>query len=77
MLYDCFGGDMALTAAYATSNSASTQTTITIDDYYFTLEKTDENHDTIEIFLGNTAEIPSGYELRFTIFPIKNPASLY
>ena len=31
LLYDCFDSDMVITAAYATSDSASAETVITID----------------------------------------------
>jgi hypothetical protein len=67
---------MVVTAAYATSNGATIETIIDLNDVYFMFEEIDLLHDTFEISLANTVEIPAGYELRFTIFPCKNPPSL-
>jgi hypothetical protein len=76
LLYECYDNDLVVTAAYATSGGATTETSIDITDVYFDMEATDNLHDTFEITLANSIDIPKGYELRFTIFPCKNPPSL-
>lgn len=47
LLYDCFDGDLKVTASYATSSSATTETAVTVSDFWFLFEETDNKHDQI------------------------------
>lgn len=71
----CDDSVMVVTVSSALSNSATSSTTIAIDKVLFIVEDTSNDHDTFKIYLGNTAVITAGKELRFRIYPVKNPSS--
>lgn len=76
LLYDCDDRFLSVKALTARSSSGSFDTEVPITDAYYNFDGRDELHDVIEISLNNEEDIEAGYNLKFQIYPCKNPPTL-
>lgn len=76
LLYDCEDRDLVLNVYTATSSSATFDTEIATIEVFYNVDGLDELHDIMEIYLDNDEDIVAGLNVRFSIYPCKNPPTL-
>jgi len=65
-----------LTILTATSSSSSFDTEVPVDEVFFNVDGFDDKNDVLEILLDNEEDIAAGLNVRFSIYPCKNPPTL-
>ena len=76
LLYDCEERDLVLTILTATSSSSSFSTEVPVAEVFFNVDGQDDKNDILEILLDNEEDIAAGLNVRFSIYPCKNPPTL-
>ena len=76
LLYDCEESDLELTVLTADYYSSTFKTEVAVSEVYYLVDGKDELHDIMEIHLSNEEDIEAGQNVRFSIYPCKNPPSL-
>lgn len=65
-----------MTILTATSSSSSFDTEVPVDEVFFNVDGFDDKNDVLEILLDNEEDIAAGLNVRFSIYPCKNPPTL-